>query len=82
MEKAGKSSFRFDGSISHKERDLAVERFRKDPATSVMLLTLSCGAVGCEHHDPYYFLRNIELIRVRRLTLTVATRVYLMEPHW
>ncbi|WQF88244.1 Putative helicase, P-loop containing nucleoside triphosphate hydrolase, SNF2-like domain superfamily [Colletotrichum destructivum] len=62
LKHAGKTTVRFDGSVSQKDRHSVVERFRKDPGVSVMLLTLSCGAVG--------------------LTLTVASRVYLMEPHW
>lgn len=48
LEEVGKSSVRFDGSVSHKERQLAVQKFKNDPGISVMLLTLSCGAVGCE----------------------------------
>lgn len=55
-------SVRFDGKVPQKERQSVIDRFRKDPSIRVMLLTLSCGAVG--------------------LTLTVATRAYLMEPHW
>ncbi|KAK2008425.1 hypothetical protein LZ32DRAFT_662089 [Colletotrichum eremochloae] len=62
LKKVGRTSVRFDGSVSQKDRQPIVEKFRKDPGVSVMLLTLSCGAVG--------------------LTLTVASRVYLMEPHW
>ncbi|KAH6619377.1 SNF2 family N-terminal domain-containing protein [Chaetomium sp. MPI-SDFR-AT-0129] len=59
---AGIRSSRFDGSVPQKERQSVVDRFRADPGVRVMLLTLSCGAVG--------------------LTLTVASRAYLMEPHW
>ncbi|KAF4465808.1 alpha-16-mannosyltransferase subunit [Fusarium albosuccineum] len=53
---------RFDGSVSQKDRQGVIDRFRKDPTIRVLLLTLSCGAVG--------------------LTLTEASRAYLMEPHW
>ncbi|OHW90951.1 alpha-mannosyltransferase [Colletotrichum incanum] len=62
LNKAGKASVRFDGNVPQKDRQPLVENFRKDPGVPVMLLTLSCGAVG--------------------LTLTAASRVYLMEPHW
>ncbi|KAJ0164942.1 putative matrix-associated actin-dependent regulator of chromatin subfamily [Colletotrichum tanaceti] len=62
LNQAGKTTVRFDGSVLQKDRHSVVERFRKDTGVSIMLLTLSCGAVG--------------------LTLTVASRVYLMEPHW
>ncbi|KAI3324876.1 SNF2 family N-terminal domain-containing protein [Xylariaceae sp. AK1471] len=53
---------RFDGKVPQKERKGIIDRFRKDPAVKVLLLTLTCGAVG--------------------LTLTEASRAYLMEPHW
>ncbi|KAK4243690.1 P-loop containing nucleoside triphosphate hydrolase protein [Corynascus novoguineensis] len=62
LENAGIRSIRFDGSVPQKERQSVVDRFKADPGIRVMLLTLSCGAVG--------------------LTLTVASRAYLMEPHW
>ncbi|KAF4631765.1 hypothetical protein G7Y89_g6362 [Cudoniella acicularis] len=62
LEHAAIATARFDGSLSPKDRQASVDKFRKDPSVRVMLLTLSCGAVG--------------------LTLTVATRAYLMEPHW
>ncbi|KAF5716210.1 alpha-1 6-mannosyltransferase subunit [Fusarium mundagurra] len=53
---------RFDGTIMQKERHNVIERFRNDPRIRVLLLTLTCGAVG--------------------LTLTEASRAYLMEPSW
>ncbi|KAF5549124.1 global transactivator [Fusarium mexicanum] len=53
---------RFDGTIAQKERHSVIERFRHDPQIRVLLLTLTCGAVG--------------------LTLTEASRAYLMEPSW
>jgi len=62
LEIAGIQSIRFDGSVLQKERQSVIDEFKADPGIRVMLLTLSCGAVG--------------------LTLTVASRAYLMEPHW
>ncbi|KAG8158232.1 hypothetical protein KVR01_011993 [Diaporthe batatas] len=56
------ANVRFDGKVPQKERQGVVDRFKNDPNTRVMLLTLACGAVG--------------------LTLTVASRAYLIEPHW
>ncbi|SCV57371.1 related to global transactivator [Fusarium fujikuroi] len=53
---------RFDGTVTQKERHSVIERFRNDPQIRVLLLTLTCGAVG--------------------LTLTQASRAYLMEPSW
>ncbi|PNP51003.1 hypothetical protein THARTR1_08338 [Trichoderma harzianum] len=62
LDQASISSIRFDGKVPQKDRQSVIERFKTDPSLRVMLLTLSCGAVG--------------------LTLTVASRAYLMEPHW
>ncbi|KAI1388866.1 SNF2 family N-terminal domain-containing protein [Hypoxylon trugodes] len=62
LDREGIQSIRFDGKVSQKDRPAVVERFESDPNVRVMLLTLSCGAVG--------------------LTLTAASRAYLMEPHW
>ncbi|PHH86850.1 hypothetical protein CDD83_9675 [Cordyceps sp. RAO-2017] len=59
---AGISTLRFDGKVPQRDRQSVIDRFRNDPSSRVLLLTLSCGAVG--------------------LTLTVASRAYLMEPHW
>ncbi|KAH8126281.1 hypothetical protein LI328DRAFT_166248 [Trichoderma asperelloides] len=62
LDQASLRCIRFDGRVPQKERQSVVESFKKEPTIRVMLLTLSCGAVG--------------------LTLTVASRAYLMEPHW
>ncbi|KAI1074222.1 SNF2 family N-terminal domain-containing protein [Whalleya microplaca] len=62
LDEAGISSIRFDGKVPQKDRQTVVGTFRSDPNVRIMLLTLSCGAVG--------------------LNLTVASRAYLMEPHW
>ncbi|KAL6819861.1 SNF2 family N-terminal domain-containing protein [Trichoderma camerunense] len=62
LDQASIPSIRFDGKVPQKDRQSVIERFKTDPNLCVMLLTLSCGAVG--------------------LTLTVASRAYLMEPHW
>ncbi|EGR47680.1 uncharacterized protein TRIREDRAFT_63568, partial [Trichoderma reesei QM6a] len=62
LKQAGIPCLRYDGKVAQKDRHEVVERFRKDPTIRVLLLTISCGAVG--------------------LTLTEASRAYLMEPHW
>ncbi|KAK2611706.1 hypothetical protein N8I77_005031 [Diaporthe amygdali] len=40
------ANVRFDGKVPQKERQNVVDRFKNDQDTRVMLLTLSCGAVG------------------------------------
>ncbi|KAK3940959.1 SNF2 family N-terminal domain-containing protein [Diplogelasinospora grovesii] len=62
LHRAGIRTTRFDGKVPQKDRQRVVDSFKTDASIRVMLLTLSCGAVG--------------------LTLTVASRAYLMEPHW
>ncbi|KAI0381073.1 SNF2 family N-terminal domain-containing protein [Hypomontagnella monticulosa] len=62
LKQASLPCIRFDGKVPQKDRQAVVEEFRSNPNIRVMLLTLSCGAVG--------------------LTLTAASRAYLMEPHW
>ncbi|KAL6404091.1 hypothetical protein AUP68_13471 [Ilyonectria robusta] len=46
LEQASLPSVRFDGKVPQKERQNVVERFKTDPNVRIMLLTLSCGAVG------------------------------------
>ncbi|RYP39262.1 hypothetical protein DL768_010727 [Monosporascus sp. mg162] len=62
LEQASIHCVRIDGNVPQKERHAIIDRFKEDSTIRVMLLTLSCGAVG--------------------LTLTAASRAYLMEPHW
>jgi SNF2 family DNA or RNA helicase len=40
------ANVRFDGKVTQKNRQSVVNRFKTDPKIRVMLLTLSCGAVG------------------------------------
>lgn len=46
LKQASIQCVRFDGKVPQNERQNFVEKFRKDPSIRVMLLTLSCGAVG------------------------------------
>jgi SNF2 family DNA or RNA helicase len=46
LEQAHIQYLRFDGKVPQKIRQPIIERFRKDPSIKVMILTLSCGAVG------------------------------------
>lgn len=46
LEQASIPCVRFDGKVPQKDRQNVIERFRKDTTVRVMLLTLSCGAVG------------------------------------
>ncbi|KAH8690625.1 SNF2 family N-terminal domain-containing protein [Talaromyces proteolyticus] len=46
LDKAQIQCLRYDGKVPQKERKNILDRFRRDPSISVLLLTLSCGAVG------------------------------------
>ncbi|KAK1252229.1 hypothetical protein MKX08_003416, partial [Trichoderma sp. CBMAI-0020] len=46
LDQASLRSIRFDGQVPQKERQSVVNQFKRDPSIRVMLLTLSCGAVG------------------------------------
>ncbi|KAF2441419.1 hypothetical protein P171DRAFT_474960 [Karstenula rhodostoma CBS 690.94] len=62
LNEAGICNLRFDGRVSHAQRQPILDKFRTNAHANVLLITLQCGAVG--------------------LTLTEASRAYLMEPHW
>ncbi|KPM37325.1 hypothetical protein AK830_g9236 [Neonectria ditissima] len=46
LNEASITTLRFDGKVPQKDRKNVIDRFRKDPSVRVLLLTLSCGAVG------------------------------------
>lgn len=46
LNQASIQCLRFDGGIPLKERQTVIDRFRQETMPSVLLLTLSCGAVG------------------------------------
>lgn len=46
LNEASIQNTRFDGKVPQKERQGVVDRFKADAGVRVMLLTLSCGAVG------------------------------------
>ena len=84
LDRASLRSIRFDGKVPQKKRQSVIEKFKTDPDIPVMLLTLSCGAVGYVTPRPSPLLRPItpQQLTPPSLTLTVASRAYLMEPHW
>ncbi|EWZ94181.1 hypothetical protein FOWG_04548 [Fusarium oxysporum f. sp. lycopersici MN25] len=46
LDQQGINSIRFDGKVPQKDRQSVVEKFESNPNIRVMLLTLTCGAVG------------------------------------
>ncbi|KAH8680542.1 SNF2 family N-terminal domain-containing protein [Xylariales sp. PMI_506] len=62
LDEAGISCLQVDGDVKSDTRRELFNKFSTDKGVRVLLLSLSCGAVG--------------------LTLTAASRVYLMEPQW
>ncbi|KAF2273459.1 uncharacterized protein EI97DRAFT_452386 [Westerdykella ornata] len=73
---------RFDGKVPQAQRQSVLDQFKSDPNIRVMLLTLSCGAVGRKSAPDTQICRLEANLCCDRLTLTEASRAYLMEPHW
>jgi SNF2 family DNA or RNA helicase len=72
-------SVRLDGKTPQIQRQSILNSFKTKPEVRCILLTLQCGAVGyVQVHFPIERL----LTRMCRLTLTEASRAYLMEPQW
>ncbi|KAF2470906.1 putative SWI/SNF-related matrix-associated actin-dependent regulator of chromatin subfamily A member 3-like 3, partial [Lindgomyces ingoldianus] len=71
-------SVRFDKKVPQTQRQSVITSFIQDPSLRVMLLMLSCGAVGWVHMLAWKAMRLTFL----NLTVTEASRAYLMEPHW
>jgi SWI/SNF-related matrix-associated actin-dependent regulator of chromatin subfamily A3 len=46
LDQASMRSIRFDGKVPQKDRQGVIDKFRTDSSIRIMLLTLSCGAVG------------------------------------
>ncbi|GAA5874648.1 hypothetical protein JCM8547_003947 [Rhodosporidiobolus lusitaniae] len=46
LEKSGIKFVRFDGKLNQKQKEAALDKIRNDNKTTVILLSLKCGAVG------------------------------------
>jgi SNF2 family DNA or RNA helicase len=46
LDRASILYLRYDGKVQQRGRQSVVDMFKTDPTIRVMLLTLSCGAVG------------------------------------
>ena len=79
---------RIDGKVNQKDRNAAINLFRTDSSIRVMLLSISCGAVGYVENVSYIQSSSLFYERFgltfsgHSLDLTVASRVFLMEPQW
>ena len=58
LEAAGICSVRVDGNVSISNRQKALKQFNDDPETRVILLTISCGAVGYAASITTYLARE------------------------
>ncbi|CAG1982698.1 unnamed protein product, partial [Fusarium graminearum] len=92
LDQEGIQSIRFDGKVPQKDRQSVVKRFESDPNIRIMLLTLTCGAVGltltaaCRAYlmEPHWnpTLEEQALARIHRLgqTKNVTTiRLYIRD---
>lgn len=46
LDQASISYVRFDGKVSPENRLIALDKFRREPMISVILMTISCASVG------------------------------------
>lgn len=92
LDQAEISSIRFDGKVPQKDRQSVINKFKSDVNVRVMLLTLSCGALGLTlvaasraylmepHWNPT--LEEQALARIHRLGQTqevTTVRLYMRE---
>lgn len=73
---------RIDGSVPHKNRQHILNQFRNDPHVTVILITTSCGAVGCDELSRVIFHAELYLLAHYSLDLTAASIVHMVEPQW
>lgn len=77
------SHVRIDGSLSLDQRRKVIEKFQSEPGLRIMLLTFGSGSVGSVSCSESNSTRRFTLtMHHRRLNLTAATHVHLMEPQW
>ncbi|KAI9727862.1 MAG: hypothetical protein M1834_007908 [Cirrosporium novae-zelandiae] len=79
---ATRSYVRVDGKTPPKNRSHFIDQFQADPSIWVILISLSCGATGYALTFLPRFMNSTADYLVLSLTLTAASRVYIMEPQW
>jgi SWI/SNF-related matrix-associated actin-dependent regulator of chromatin subfamily A3 len=71
---------RYDGNTTQANRSLALKKFRQDPSISVILMTISCSAVG--YAQGCHRISKLLMLTYNSLDITAASRAYIMEPQW
>jgi SNF2 family DNA or RNA helicase len=66
------------GSLSLKQRLKVLKDFKSPVGPNILLMTLGTGAEGFVHT----LERKISNADTLRLTLTIASHIYLLEPQW
>lgn len=82
LNQASVRCLRFDGKVPHGERESVIRKFKQDPSVRVLLLTLACGNFGYVSFPSLFIVVSYICSQSDSLTLTEASRAYLMEPHW
>jgi SNF2 family DNA or RNA helicase len=81
LDRQGIGYTRLDGSMTLEKRVQSIKSFREDENKTVMLATIGSSGVGYDLIVAYHSQR-FRLLTVRRIDLTVATYVHLMEPQY
>jgi len=81
LDRQGIGYTRLDGSMTLEKRVQSIKSFREDENKTVMLATIGSSGVGYNLIVAYHSQR-FPLLTVRRIDLTVATYVHLMEPQY
>lgn len=71
---------RIDGAIPTNQRNRIIKQFQENQDTNLLLMTTGTGAVG--YKTSIVTLMVVYVDWFRRLNLTAATRVHLLEPQW
>lgn len=75
---------RIDGQSSLAKRSEAMRLFRDDPKCTIMLAGIGSAGEGCVSffHKESIIQMTYQPVSLRRVDLTVANHVHLLEPHW
>lgn len=85
LTQTGLTCLQVDGKTAPKQRGRILQHFAELETPAVLLMSLSCGAVGYVLNQMPWSAMSIATHRQPwdiRLNLTAASRVYLMEPQW
>lgn len=82
LTQAGFTCLQVDGKTPVNQRGEILQQFRELETEAVLLMSLSCGAVGYVQYAMIHSHIDCIMTIHDRHNLTAASRAYLMEPQW